>query len=130
MCIWDIRALYGTRVKLTVIEAVLEGGCVDNKLTIMDDTPENQNSSLRFPGLSAQCGQSAFPPTVLISKGMVTVTFVSSAHPRGPVKFKLHVEASQPEYCPSNLIPDSCPNGPCCEGEDCCILHAGTVAKG
>ena len=105
---------------------------MDNKLTILDDTPENQNSSLKFPGLSAQCGQSSFPPSSrpLISSGVVTVKFISLNNNHGAVKFRLLFEATAPESCPSNLVPDTCPEGPCCQGEDCCILHVGTVAKG
>ena len=34
-------------MKVSVIETSLNEGCVDNKLTILDDTPENQNSSLK-----------------------------------------------------------------------------------
>ena len=119
-------------MKVSVIETSLNEGCVDNKLTILDDTPENQNSSLKFPGLSAQCGQSSLPPSSrpLISSGVVTVKFLSMNNNHGAVKFRLLIEATAPETCPSNLVPDTCPEGPCCQKEDCCILHVGTVAKG
>merc|ERR1719318_2077793 len=43
-CSWDIKALHGANVKVSVIETSLNEGCVDNKLTILDDTPENKNS--------------------------------------------------------------------------------------
>ena len=131
-CTWDISALHGAHVKVTVIEAVLNEGCFENRLTVLDDTPVNQNSSLKFPGLSAQCGQTSFPPSTqtLISKGVVTVKFVSLNNNFGPVKFKLLLEATAPQVCPSNLISDTCPDGPCCRGLDCCVLHVGTVPKG
>ena len=131
-CSWDIQALHGGNVKVTVIEAALNEGCVDNKLTILDDTPENQNSSLKYPGLSAQCGQSSFPPSTraLVSDGVVTVKFLSLNNNHGAVKFRLLLESTGPESCPSNLVPDTCPDGPCCQGEDCCVIHVGTVPKG
>ena len=119
-------------MKLTVVEASLNAGCFDNTLTVLDDTPENQNSSLRFPGLSAQCGQSSLPPSSksLISNGVVTVKFISLNNNNGAVKFKLLFEATAPESCPSNLVPDACPEGPCCLGVDCCVLNIGTMSKG
>ena len=43
---------------VTPVDVILDGGCADNKLTIVDDTPAADNSSLQYPGLSASCSQS------------------------------------------------------------------------
>ena len=131
-CSWDIRALHGAKVKITVIEADLDEGCFDNTLTLLDDTPQHQNSSLKYPGVSAHCGQSTLPGSgkSLISDGVVTVKFHSLTNNHGHVRFKLLLEATSPEYCISNTVEDKCPDGPCCQGKDCCVYHAGSVPKG
>ena len=130
-CTWDITALHGAKVKLTVVEAVLDEGCFDNTLTLLDDTPQIQNSSLKYPGLSAQCGQSSLPRSgSVISDGVVSVKFHSLNNNHGSVMFKLILEATAPEFCPGNIIENSCPEGPCCLGDDCCVYHVGTVPKG
>ena len=130
-CSWDVSALHGANVKLTVIEADVDEGCLDNTLTILDDSPHNSNSSLKYPGLSAQCGQSSLPRSdSVISDGVVSVKFHSLNNNHGTVAFKIIVEATSPEMCPGNLIDNSCPEGPCCQGEDCCVYHVGTIPKG
>ena len=131
-CSWDISALNGAKVKVKVIEAVFNEGCFDNTLTLLDDTPQHRNSSLKYPGLSAQCGQSSLPPISesLISDGVVSVKFHSLNNNHGSTMFKLLLEATSPDSCPSNTIDDNCPQGPCCQGEDCCVYHVGTVPKG
>ena len=60
-CNFEVKSLHGSRIKMTPVDVTLEGGCADNKLTILDDSPEGLNSSLQFPGLSASCGQSSIP---------------------------------------------------------------------
>ena len=115
-----------------MIEAVVNEGCFDNTLTLLDDTPQNRNSSLKYPGLSAKCGQSSLPRSgeSVVSDGVVSVKFHSLNNNHGTVRFKIRLEATSPEYCPSNTVDDSCPSGPCCQGEDCCVYHVGTVPKG
>ena len=127
-----MSALHGADVKVTVIEADVDEGCLDNTLTILDDTPHNSNSSLKYPGLSAQCGQSSLPRSgdSVISAGVVSVKFHSQSNNHGTVRFKIILEATAPEFCPSNAVDDACPDGPCCEGPDCCVYHVGTIPKG
>ena len=48
----------------------------------------------------------------------------------GTVKFKIIFQSSSAETCPNDVSQDSCPSGPCCQGDNCCVLHAGTVPKG
>ena len=60
-CNFEVKSLHGSRIKITPVDVNLEGGCADNKLTILDDSPAGLNSSLQFPGLSASCGQSSIP---------------------------------------------------------------------
>ena len=131
-CSWDISALHGANVKVTVIEAAVNEGCLDNTLTILDDTPENRNSTLKYPGLTAKCGQSSLPRSgqSVVSEGVVSIKFDSVNNNHGSVLFKIILEATEPEYCPANTIDDNCPYGPCCEGDDCCIYHVGTIPKG
>ena len=127
-----MSALHGADVKVTVVEADVDEGCLDNTLTILDDTPHNSNSSLKYPGLSAQCGQSSLPRSgdSVISTGVVSIKFHSQSNNHGTVMFKIILEATAPEFCPSNAVDDACPDGPCCEGPDCCVIHAGTIPKG
>ena len=63
------------------------------------------------------------------SAGTVSVQFQRTSN-SGPARFKLMLEATSPATCPSDTRPDTCPEGPCCQGEDCCVLHAGTVPRG
>ena len=110
----------------------MDEGCLDNSLTVLDDTPEHQNSSLKYPGLSAKCGQSTLPYSgqSVISTGTITIRFHSLINNQGNVRFKIRLEATAPEFCPLNTVDDECPFGPCCQGENCCIYHVGTIAKG
>ena len=68
----------------------------------------------------------------VVSDGAITVKFKSN-HNDGSVKFKLLMEATEPN-CPSEEpeeeMSSTCPTGPCCEGDDCCVLHLGTRDTG
>ena len=66
----------------------------------------------------------------MVSDGVVSIKFHSLHNNHGTVSFKIILETTAPEYCPANTVDDSCPEGPCCQGEDCCIFHVGTVSKG
>ena len=130
-CNFEVKALHGSKITITPVDVELDGGCSDNKLTILDDSPQTENSSLTYPGLSASCGQSSIPPSThpLTTDGTVTVKFLRTLN-SGPVKFKIIFAATSPEICPNNVAEDMCPDGPCCQGEDCCVYHAGSVPKG
>jgi len=135
-CIWDIKALHGAQVRMTVIEAEMDAGCFENTLTVLDDSPQGADpltSPLKFPGLSAHCGQSSLPQFnhPITSKGLVNMKFHSSGNAgNGQVRFLIKLEAVRAqENCPENFEEDYCPNGPCCEGPDCCKLHVGPYHK-
>ena len=68
-------------------------------------------------------------PRLLINV-FVSIKFHSQSNNHGTVMFKIILEATAPEFCPSNAVDDACPDGPCCEGPDCCVIHAGTIPKG
>ena len=82
---------------------------------------------------SEYCVSINFPPLCsghpVSSAGTVSVQFQRTSN-SGPARFKLMLEATSPATCPSDTRPDTCPEGPCCQGEDCCVLHAGTVPRG
>ena len=102
--------------------------CLSNSLEVFD--AGSTGDILAFPGLKAQCGVNQFPPSYdpVVSDGPVTVRFTSRGLD-GSAKFKVVVEATQP-VCDgfSDQPPpaSTCPSGPCCEGEGCCIIALGT----
>ena len=67
---------------MTPVDVTLEGGCADNKLTILDDSPAGVNSSLQFPGLSASCGQSSIPDSTrpITSDGTVSLQYLRTSN--------------------------------------------------
>ena len=127
-CTFDVKAMHGAKVVMTPVDVEVNGGCFDNILTVEDDT---EDSPLMYPGLSAMCGQNHLPASThpVHSSGTVRVSFFRTSN-SGPVKFKVQLVASQPEICPNDVSVDHCPDGPCCEGVDCCVLHAGVQPRG
>ena len=128
-CSFEVKALHGAKVVMTPVEVELEGGCFDNSLNIMTET--DSSSALAYPGLSAQCGQSDLPAAThpVSSEGAVWLSHHRTSS-EGRTRFKIRFQASQPESCPNDVTPDLCPHGPCCQGEDCCVLHAGVQPRG
>ena len=66
-----------------------------------------------------------------MSDGAITVKFKSN-HNDGSVKFKLRLESTLPE-CPQQFAANrdaGCPAGPCCQGEDCCVINLGAEDTG
>ena len=103
----------------------LDEACNDNILTVQDDSPRGSGSELAAPGRSASCGQSTFPAAniPLTSDGVVTVWFRAFKN-YGKSRFRMVVTGALPEACPAKY-PSGCPNGPCCTGDDCCVINAG-----
>ena len=100
--------------------------CLSNSLEVFDTG--SAGDILAYPGLKAQCGVNPFPPSYdpVISDGPVTVKFTSRGLD-GSAKFKVVVEATQPACSAlSAESTSSCPAGPCCEGEDCCVITLGS----
>ena len=81
-CNFEVKSLHGSRIKMTPVDVTLEGGCADNKLTILDDSPVGVNSSLQFPGLSASCGQSSIPDSTrpITSDGTVSLQYLRTSN--------------------------------------------------
>lgn len=129
-CAFEVKALHGAKVVVTPVEVVMDGGCFDNTLTLEDDTL-HLASPLEYPGLSAQCGQSDLPPSThpISTPGQVRLTYTRTSN-SGTVKFRIRLQASLPEVCPDDVTPDLCPQGPCCQGEGCCVVHAGVQPRG
>ena len=85
---------------MRVVEANMGGSCFSNKLEVYDDTGD---APLKYPGLAAQCGQSSFPPATrsISSEGVLTVKFTMGERDEN-VRFKILVEATQPECPPAD----------------------------
>ena len=81
-CNFEVKSLFGSKIRITPVDVTLDGGCFDNKLTIVDNSPEYQNSSLKFPGLSASCGQSSIPDSThpLTSDNVVNVQYMRTSN--------------------------------------------------
>ena len=81
-CNFEVKSLHGSRIKVTPVDVTLEGGCADNKLTILDDSRAGLNSSLQFPGLSASCGQSSIPDSnnPITSDGTVSFQYLRTSN--------------------------------------------------
>ena len=134
-CKWTFKALHGAKVQVQLVDSDLNDGCFDNILTVVDDTPTTMaESSLKFPGKSAHCGQNDFGPKDMKHQALgdvVTVTFKSSKN-NGHATFKLVVTSIVPskDHLCSLSQTEGCPNGPCCAGPDCCIIHPGPDPEG
>ena len=129
-CVWKIQGLHGTRVEIKLVDMGLNEACNDNILRVKDDSSKGSGSKLESPGLTARCGQSTFPPPnqIALSDGVVTVRFKSSRN-TGNARFRLIVSGAVPNACPAK-ISSGCPDGPCCYGEDCCVINAGNEPIG
>ena len=70
-CEWVVKARFGTKVKLTFVQADMGEDCELDSLNVYD----SGSSTLEYPGLSSQCGENQFPPSYekVISDGPVTV---------------------------------------------------------
>ena len=109
-------------------------------MNVVDNSPEKGKSKLKFPGVSAKCGQNDFGAAtaqkVAPAGSTVTVTF-KSAQNNGHAQFKLLVTSFAPvgkpkrkeKFCPA-VKESGCPAGPCCKGPDCCELTVGTETAG
>jgi len=123
-----VRPRFGTKVKVTFVQAEMGTDCLSNSLEVFD--AGSAGDILAYPGLKAQCGVNPFPPSYdpVISDGPVTVRFTSGGLD-GSAKFKVVVEATQPicdALSEDSDASSSCPAGPCCEGEDCCVVTLGS----
>ena len=103
--------------------------CLSNSLEVFD--AGSAGDILAYPGLKAQCGVNPFPASYdpVISDGPVTVRFTSGGLD-GSAKFKVVVEATQPicdALSEDSDASSSCPAGPCCEGEGCCVVTLGST---
>ena len=103
--------------------------CELDSLTVYDTS----SGLLEYPGLSSQCGDNEFPASYdkVISDGPVTVKFESQGT-SGTSKFKIVVEATEPDCDALESQPspyELCPNGPCCSGDDCCIVSLGEYSE-
>ena len=121
-----MSARFGTKVKITVVQADMGEDCELDSLQVYDSGSDD----LAYPGLSSQCGEDEFPPSYekIISDGPVTVKFESKGT-SGTAKFKIVVEATEPDCEAAAQQPgefELCPSGPCCEGEDCCVVSLGS----
>jgi len=130
-CKWSIKALHGAQVRVQLVDSDLNDGCFDNILEVVDDTPSNGRSRLKYPGKSAKCGQNSFggidKAYTIKAEKTVSVSFMSMKN-NGSAIFKLEVTAVMPSSCPATK-PSGCPDGPCCAGPDCCIIKTGKEAR-
>ena len=130
LCEWVVRPRFGTKVKVTFVQAEMGGDCLSNSLEVFDSGSASGGDALAYPGLKSQCGVSQFPPSYdpVISDGPVTVRFTSRGQD-GSAKFKIVVEATPPAC---DALEDrqteysTCPEGPCCQGEGCCVISLGS----
>ena len=125
-CEWVVSARFGTQVKITVVQADMGEDCELDSLQVYD----SGSDVLAYPGLTSQCGEDEFPPSYekIVSDGPVTVKFESKGT-SGTAKFKIVVEATEPHCDAVSEQPgefDLCPAGPCCDGEDCCVVSLGS----
>ena len=133
-CRWAFKALHGAKVVVQLVDFNLNDGCYDNVLNVVDDTPQNGKSRLKYPGKSAKCGQNDFGA---IDKkweaggDIVTVSFKSLKN-SGNATFKLEVtsKVNMKRVCPKSSDSNKCPDGPCCSGEDCCVLDVNSESQG
>ena len=70
-CEWVVQARYGTKVKVSIVQADMGEDCELDSLQVYD----RGDGQLEYPGLSSQCGENEFPPAYdrIISDGPVTV---------------------------------------------------------
>ena len=70
-CEWVVQARFGTKVKITFVEADMGEDCELDSLSVYDTS----DGALEYPGLSSQCGENEFPPSYdrVVSDGPVTV---------------------------------------------------------
>ena len=70
-CEWIVQARFGTKVKVTFVQADMGEDCELDNLTVFD----NGSGILEYPGLSSQCGEDEFPPSYdkIVSDGPVTI---------------------------------------------------------
>ena len=75
LCEWVVRPRFGTKVKVTFVQAEMGSDCQSNSLEVFD--AGSQGDVLAYPGLKAQCGVNPFPPSYdpVISDGPVTVRY-------------------------------------------------------
>ena len=75
LCEWVVRPRFGTKVKVTFVQAEMGSDCQSNSLEVFD--AGSQGDVLAYPGLKAQCGVDPFPPSYdpVISDGPVTVRY-------------------------------------------------------
>ena len=100
----------------------LDDGCDDTVLKVWDDS--EVQGPLSHPGLKSSCGQGFLVNEIPISYDTVSVSFQSKIND-GKVRFRLEVTALDPKVCPEKEH-SGCPSGPCCEGQDCCVVTAGS----
>ena len=120
-CKWSFRALHGAKIAVQLVDSDINDGCFDNVLNVVDDSPETGKSKLKYPGLSAKCGQNEFVSKDRKWKAdgeVVTISF-NSLKNNGSATFKLEVTSfigRKKKLCPYDA-PSGCKEGPCCKGK-------------
>ena len=72
-CEWVVKARFGTKIKVTFVQADMGEDCELDSLSVYD----TGSGILEYPGLYSECGEDQFPPSYdkVISDGPVTVKY-------------------------------------------------------